>query len=1325
MKILRISLQNIASLAGRHTVDFTREPLRTAGLYAICGPTGSGKSTLLDALCLALYERTPRLNSVRGAVLLSEGITQKDPANLLRRGTAEGFAEVAFVGVDGETYTARWSVRRARGQVDGKLQSTEMALLRGDVRSGQEGQVLQGGKKSEVLPAIAARIGLSYEQFTRAVLLAQNDFAAFLKADDKERAEILQALTGTDRFERISRAVFQRCSDEQAALTAIKARIQGSEPLDAEARAAAEQAFANTEAELKAATGAHAARAADATWYKLLAELSEKSASAGKQLEAAATARTQAAPRRTELEHTLKASTEAGTLCQTEANTARELATAKADLESREKAVTAAQADLDRKKAEHQPGKTAVEVAERNLKAAEPSLKNARALDARLVPLTEQLEAAKARLETAQANLGEATARKKELGDELAAAQVRVSKLQAERVPLAAVAPFTPDSEAWIERLKRAEHDQAALQKADTQRNLLQVAEANAAKALEAERPKETEARAKVQTAATNLKQAEADVRAQDREQIATKRRETEAARDALRKFQADLNQLEELLPQARSAEAGIDALRSTQARDADSLQALVSRIPAAEQALKAAGEAVEIAAAAVADAAIALREKLAPDHPCPVCGSLEHPFATHPPSEDAVALRALRDARDMRQKELERLREEKARLEATLKERETGLPAKLDALEKLNSRIAGLRAVRYDHPAALAILELPETERSAAIAARLGAEEECLRALEKADRERLEAETRRERCLKAEREASEELAAVEKRISKLGGEWETTRQRRADGEQTVRAARASLDKSLAEVTQLLAAFPASDWAGAPAAFRERFSKDVGTLRELDTQLSKLDATLVSLRARVEPLDQALERARTEQAAKQSEFEKARRDHDALRTQRSELFGGRSADEVEVELREALGVAQKSLDRLGNELADLEKRLAVSLQGRAQAIERQGNAANQHRLATEALDQWLNAFSSQTGRPLDRTGLAAILARGHSWIADERKALETLEAAVHTASGALKECGKTLEDHLAKRPTTDEESVVRADLQALQTKLEACEAARNQARLALLADDQRRAKCAELAAELDLKKAAAVPWEKLNELIGSADGAKFRSIAQRRTLDILLGYANAQLEQLAARYRLERISESLNLLVIDREMGDERRSVHSLSGGECFLVSLALALALASLTSNRLRIESLFIDEGFGSLDPDTLNVAMGALMHLEAQGRKVGVISHVAEMAEAIPVRIRVVKGRSGASRVLVPGAQPELPEEPEPAAAKTSDEPVAEVAERILSILSRQKESGEAKVSARALREEIGCSTDVFNQARNSIGDQVQTEGRSLRLI
>ncbi|HEX8605409.1 MAG TPA: SbcC/MukB-like Walker B domain-containing protein, partial [Pseudoduganella sp.] len=178
-------------------------------------------------------------------------------------------------------------------------------------------------------------------------------------------------------------------------------------------------------------------------------------------------------------------------------------------------------------------------------------------------------------------------------------------------------------------------------------------------------------------------------------------------------------------------------------------------------------------------------------------------------------------------------------------------------------------------------------------------------------------------------------------------------------------------------------------------------------------------------------------------------------------------------------------------------------------------------------------------------------------------------------------------------------------------------------------------------------AEIERQEAVERKWARLSELIGSADGKKFRNYAQQFTLDVLLGYANAHLRQLAPRYQMLRIDNpsqpSLGLLVRDLHMGDDLRSVHSLSGGESFLVSLALALGLASLSSNRVRVESLFIDEGFGSLDAETLRVAMDALDNLQAMGRKVGVISHVQEMTERIATRILVQPGAGGRSHVSV----------------------------------------------------------------------------------
>jgi exonuclease SbcC len=214
-------------------------------------------------------------------------------------------------------------------------------------------------------------------------------------------------------------------------------------------------------------------------------------------------------------------------------------------------------------------------------------------------------------------------------------------------------------------------------------------------------------------------------------------------------------------------------------------------------------------------------------------------------------------------------------------------------------------------------------------------------------------------------------------------------------------------------------------------------------------------------------------------------------------------------------------------------------------------------------------------------------------------------------------------------------------------LNELMAERKAAHDAATALQLALAQDDAKRRQSQAMLAEIEKQEAIEQRWSRMSDLIGSADGKKFRNYAQQFTLDVLLGYANAHLNHLARRYQLERInnpaSPSLALLVRDQDMGGEMRSVHSLSGGESFLVSLALALGLASLSSNRVRVESLFIDEGFGSLDAETLRVAMDALDGLQAMGRKVGVISHVQEMTERIATKILVQPSAGGRSTISV----------------------------------------------------------------------------------
>ncbi len=545
-----------------------------------------------------------------------------------------------------------------------------------------------------------------------------------------------------------------------------------------------------------------------------------------------------------------------------------------------------------------------------------------------------------------------------------------------------------------------------------------------------------------------------------------------------------------------------------------------------------------------------------------------------------------------------------------------------------------------------------------------------------------------------------------------------------------------TIDESLVDVWQKL---PESrdQFQQDAAAFRERFDQGTRQFVEIEQGLLEVQKQLEQASAEIKWLSDAAVKANAQLEEATTSLRLAKERRDEVQNERSQLFSGRAIDEVERELDDELNAARDTVETSTEQLNSIERQIAAAESQLKSVTESLAQARQNASEVTSRRAEWLRAFSERHSASLNDSELEAMLARDSAWIDSERSVLKQLEDAVAAARGEAHVRSELLQEHVSRHSPDRAEAEILAELNEIRLLIGEAKSEESEALGVLQVDDQRRRDNVQLLERIRVQDARTDPWRKLSELLGSADGSKFRLIAQRTTLDVLLAYANQQLSQFASRYALERIPESLNLIIVDRDMGDERRSVHSLSGGESFLVSLALALGLASLTSNRLRIESLFIDEGFGSLDPETLNTAMSALMQLESQGRKVGVISHVTEMTDAIPVQIRVVKGRRGASRIVVPGCEDREPETQDvsgtshrvhaahsAAQLKPSADMIRELSQRMISILERESAAGKSKVSTKALREELQCDAATFRKAQTLADDRVLLEGRSLLL-
>lgn len=954
MKIIAIRLKNLTSIEGSVEIDFTEEPLHSAGIFAISGPTGAGKSTLLDALCLALYDKAPRFaTSVESINLADVGdnqINQSDVRNLLRRGMSDGYAEVDFQGVDGHRYRSRWSVRRTRNKANGSLQPQAM-----EVKDLDTEKIFQGTRK-ELLAQLVELVGLTYEQFTRTVLLAQNDFATFLKSKGSAKAELLEKLTGTGVYSRISQEVFSRNKSAQEEVTMIHHRLSVIELLPeeellvlqkekeqlAEKRTAGIQLLAEQNAQLNVV---RSLRTQETLWKKKQKEEQEEQ----------------------EKQKTLKE-----------------------NLAVQEEGITRFKIQCE---------------------AIQPDLKRARELDV-------QIQSQQAGYTQSQQILQAAS---RQVVEQEKKWKYATSQLQNSYQSLNRLLNHT-----GVEPLKLEQMEVMLRQEEDV---LV----------------------AKIQ------KNEERQVRLDSYSYLTLAEEQT--------KWQKELTRQQNMKQLAEGQTKATLEIERLEKEAAASMRQLAEQ----DSVVKALQRLYENARMAVGKNVKTLRQQLHEGEACPVCGSTTHPY-----------------------------HQEQEVVDTLFRNMEQEYNAATATYQQINNRSIALNH-DFTHQKAMAA------------------------------------------------QIKEQLATLQQEGAII------------EDEQQIQIRLKELAERILAYRNLYAEWQRSD---------EEIKKLRAHCEELRDHVAQFRLAVQKVSAAKEQLELLQKSASDEQ----QRFDVLAKALDTLRKERSLLLKGKSADDAEAamakrekELNVALEKARKEVEAVQNRLLGLQgemKQLAVTIE--------------------ELREQQKNIKLSDQ--------LPELIAKQQEDNLDTERALSSVEARLLQQMK-----NKTIVEQIVK--------------------------------------------------ELAEKQSIAERWAKLNKLIGSADGAKFKIIAQSYTLNLLLLHANKHLAYLSKRYKLQQIPGTLGLQVIDCDMCDEVRTVYSLSGGESFLISLALALGLSSLSSNNLKVESLFIDEGFGSLDAESLRTAMEALEQLQMQGRKIGVISHVQEMSERISVQVQVQKKVNGKSVLTVVG--------------------------------------------------------------------------------
>ncbi len=1169
MKILRLKFSNIHSLKGEHEIDFTISPLAETGIFAIVGPTGSGKTTILDVITLALYGKISRLGNKLTAPMIS-----KDGA-VVTRGQKDAYAEITYE-VDGKIYQSLWKFHREKKMyffVDGQ------AVADKDVPE----------RNAEV-------IGLTYDQFIRAVVLPQGEFANFLKADSDQKIQILEKITGGEVFRDLGRLAFNIAKEKENQLAVKKAERDAISLLDETEIKDIENQIKNYSIQLK---------------------------SIGKELdtlEAKRKVKQQIADIKAELENYIKQlkgvdlqwnglKSDFDLLDKHEKFSQykdkikeysikkEEMQRLERDIEKLNKDIDELNAYVDELKQRLQVKKQQQQKSDDKIKFYEPVVKQVRQLDTEIQKLISLIKEKNSQIKDYRKKI----LNKKQELEQLELKIKDFTKKQA-------------DLDKWLK-------DNILL--LDLKEEITSLEETLKQSAAVFKRLQDNVERAGMDVDVRNLDKLQRDLEMgisqlkqelnKDREvldgiseeELKSRGEKLKEKADLLKDLAVKLEALDEMHKEIEKLNKDLEDVQEKEAEFMDQkikLEKLLDELHNEEKQLAAQADKqkeLEIFSR--------MREQLEEGKPCPVCGSVHHPYV-----EDKVEihLEDFKQKLEEIQRKIENVNEEKSRLQAQLSKLE-GIKQEIMRQHKdLTDKATAARGIIKEITDRLNISEdlnteavkllidqvnkdIKENDRKISIFNRYSSMESKLNVLENLYQDLIDLLDLRNTLTKR----VEVYKAYYPEKAKVAEALKTLRSRLADYEKA-----------------------------------EKYKI------ETDKNLEVLKSNRKSLSDLINDLKKSMQIIENELKQAEGELHK-------LQNKRSELFSGDDINAFWDSLWEEKRTIDEELGKLNQEL---EKKLVSIAEKQKQLKDKQD------------LFNTVSEYVSKT-----RTDLLPVLQRldnslqdiDDAWknILDEmrsrqiRQKKETLSAMRIKLNSAIKERQEKLNELIEKDNTDISMEQLEQMINQLSARRDEINQNLGQLRQKLEQNEKNKVHYENLSAEIEKLNQEYQRWQRLENLIGNADGSKFQRIAQEYSFLVLLDAANEYLTRFTDRYSL--IYEKsggkklkYDFYVEDNYMGGMRREVSTLSGGESFLVSLSLALGLSALASRKVKIENIFIDEGFGSLDSNTLDQALSVLDRFHSQSkRKIGIISHVEALKERIPVKIQLIRQGQGFSRIEI----------------------------------------------------------------------------------